>query len=226
MKIIAHIPAREGSKRLKTKNLLPMNGQPLISHVIEAGKGSRLITDLYVNTESDKIAKVGEEYGARIFRREDRLAQDEITQDTFNYDFIVKTNPDVLVLLNPVCPLIETSDIDEAIALFLKKKADCLVTTTDMQLFALSDNKPVNFDMNKILPKTQDISPVRFLNFAIGIWNARSFRKKFEADGYACVFGDVIYQTLPKDKGVKISDESDFRLAEMLMKGRNALRSS
>ncbi len=36
MKIIAHIPAREGSKRLPSKNLLPLAGKPLIAYAVEA----------------------------------------------------------------------------------------------------------------------------------------------------------------------------------------------
>lgn len=220
MKIIAHVPAREGSKRLKVKNLLPMNGKPLLSYVIEAGLGAKFIHEVYVNTESDRIAEVGQKYGAKFFHREDRLSQDDVTQDTFNYDFIKKMNPDVLVLLNPVCPLIESSDIDQALEIFLRERPDCLVTTTDIQVYGVHDGKPVNFDVNQILPRTQDISPVRILNFAIGIWDAKSFVRKFESDGHACLFGKVIYHTLPKEKGIKISDESDFRLAELMMKSR------
>lgn len=225
MKILAHIPAREGSKRLKAKNLLLMDGKPLIAHVIEAARASKYITELYVNTESETIAKVGREYGAEIYKREDRLAQDDITQDTFNYDFITKMNPDVLVLLNPVCPLIETSDIDEAIERFLKEKPDCLATTTDIQIYAIHENQPVNFDTNTILPRTQDLSPVRFLNFAIGVWDAHEFRTRFERDGHACIYGNVIYHTLPKDKALKISDEADFKLVELIMKGKKQFKS-
>jgi CMP-N,N'-diacetyllegionaminic acid synthase len=226
MKILAHIPAREGSKRLKVKNLLPMDGKPLIAHVIEAAKASRYITGLYVNTESETIAKVAREYGAEIYKREERLAQDDITQDTFNYDFIKNMNPDILVLLNPVCPLIETKDIDEAIEKFLSQKPDCLATTTDIQIYAIHENKPVNFDTNTVLPRTQDLEPVRFLNFAIGIWDAKEFRRKFEKDGHACIYGKTLYHTLPKDKALKISDEADFKLVELIMKGKKQIKSS
>lgn len=226
MKILAHIPAREGSKRLKVKNLLPMEGKPLIAHVIEAAKASRYITGLYVNTESETIAKVAREYGAEIYKREERLAQDDITQDTFNYDFIKKMNPDILVLLNPVCPLIETKDIDEAIEKFLNERPDCLATTTDIQIYAIHENRPVNFDTNTVLPRTQDLEPVRFLNFAIGIWDAKEFRRKFEKDGHACIYGNTLYHTLPKDKALKISDEADFKLVELIMKGKKQLKTS
>ena len=42
-KIIAIIPARKGSKRIKNKNLLKINGIPLISFSINYAKKSKLI---------------------------------------------------------------------------------------------------------------------------------------------------------------------------------------
>ena len=45
------IPARYGSKRVKQKNLRLINNKPLIHYVIDAAKGSELLTDVYVNNE-------------------------------------------------------------------------------------------------------------------------------------------------------------------------------
>ena len=42
-KIIAIIPARGNSKRLKNKNMLKLNGKPLIYHTIKAAIKSKLI---------------------------------------------------------------------------------------------------------------------------------------------------------------------------------------
>ena len=56
MKIIAMIPARLGSKRVPNKNLRHLNGKPLISYSIEAAKKSTLLTEIYVNSDSDEIS--------------------------------------------------------------------------------------------------------------------------------------------------------------------------
>lgn len=40
-KIMAIIPARGGSKRLPRKNILPLNGKPLIAWSIEAAQQSK-----------------------------------------------------------------------------------------------------------------------------------------------------------------------------------------
>ena len=43
MKIIAIIPARGNSKSLKNKNMLELNGKPLIYHTIYAAKKSKML---------------------------------------------------------------------------------------------------------------------------------------------------------------------------------------
>ncbi len=176
-----------------------------------------------MNTESPRIASIGESFGARTFLRSPELARDEVTQDTFNYDFICRMNPDVLVLVNPVCPLLTTEDIDRALSRFLATPgADSLVTTTTIQAHVLIGGTPANFSTNEILPRTQDIPPVTTLNWALGIWNAKSFRDHFEAKGYACIFGNILWEEIPKSRAVKINDEDDFRVAEALIKASEA----
>ena len=49
MKIVAMIPARLGSKRIKHKNLRLLDGKPLVSHVIEKCKEVDTFSAIYIN---------------------------------------------------------------------------------------------------------------------------------------------------------------------------------
>ena len=66
MKIIAHIPARHGSKRVKLKNLKKINDKPLIYYSIKNLKKSK-IKEFYINTDSKKIAKYAIKKNAKFF---------------------------------------------------------------------------------------------------------------------------------------------------------------
>jgi CMP-N-acetylneuraminic acid synthetase len=46
MKIIAMIPARMTSKRIKKKNIRLLNGKPMIQYVIETAIGSQCFDEL------------------------------------------------------------------------------------------------------------------------------------------------------------------------------------
>ena len=54
--IIAIIPARGGSKRIKHKNIREFVGKPLISYSITAAQHTAIFDDIIVSTDSDDIA--------------------------------------------------------------------------------------------------------------------------------------------------------------------------
>ena len=59
-KILAIIPARGGSKRLPRKNIIDLNGKPLIAWSIEAGLNSKYVDRVIVSTDDIEIAKISE----------------------------------------------------------------------------------------------------------------------------------------------------------------------
>jgi len=70
------IPARGSSKRLPRKNLLPLNGRPLIAYMIGAAKASAL-DRVVVSTEDEEIAAVAKREGGDVpFRRPAALSED------------------------------------------------------------------------------------------------------------------------------------------------------
>jgi len=218
MRIIAHIPARLGSQRVKEKNLKHLNGRPLISYAIEAAKNAKEIESFFVNTESTEIAEVAQKYGAKVYFRKPELASDLVTQDAINYDFAKTQSCDAFALLNPVNPLITSTDIDRAVQQFVDTTCDSLISVSQIKLHAFVDNKPINFDTTKNLPRTQDISPVTVCNWAFNIWNRAKFLDYYEKNGHGVFIGKVEYFELPTRKAVKISTEEDFSLAEALIK--------
>ena len=79
LKKIAIIPARGGSKRLPRKNILQVNGKPMLSHTIGTALGSNLFDDVVVSTEDNEIAGVAKAAGATVVKRPIELAQDNST---------------------------------------------------------------------------------------------------------------------------------------------------
>ncbi len=66
MEILAIVPARGGSKGLPNKNILPLNGHPLLAYSVVAGLKTPEITRVICSTDSDDIAKIALEYGAEF----------------------------------------------------------------------------------------------------------------------------------------------------------------
>jgi CMP-N,N'-diacetyllegionaminic acid synthase len=132
--VIGIIPARAGSKRLPDKNLLPLNGRPLLAYTCVAARESHVCTAVYVNTDSPAIAAVAEEYGVACpVLRPKRLATDDCpTRDAilFLLDFLARRSEryDTLLVLQPTSPLRTGDDIRAAWDLF-EEHAPCQVVS-------------------------------------------------------------------------------------------------
>ena len=70
-KVIAIIPARAGSKRLKGKNMHPLKGKPLIEYTIDAALKSRYLSknNLYVTTNYQEVKDLCKSKRVNIFAK-------------------------------------------------------------------------------------------------------------------------------------------------------------
>lgn len=76
-KFVALIPARAGSKRVKSKNILELGGHPIIAYTIAAAKSSGVFDSIIVSTDSAEIAQIASYYGAEVpFLRPSEFAGD------------------------------------------------------------------------------------------------------------------------------------------------------
>ena len=126
-KVLAIIPARSGSKGIKDKNIINLNGKPLIAYSIEAGLKSKYIDKVVVTTDGEEIAKVARAYGAEVpFMRPDYLASD--TAKTI--DAVMHCIEEMKRLGEP---LRQSWHIDEAIELILEKDEEALVSVSKVK---------------------------------------------------------------------------------------------
>ena len=120
MNILAIIPARGGSKGVKNKNIIDLNGEPLIHYTIKEAQKVKELTRIVVSTESNLIKSVCDKLGDFIpFLRPEELAQDasrtidvvEHLIGTLKNDY--NENYDYICLLQPTSPLRIANDIKE-----------------------------------------------------------------------------------------------------------------
>ena len=130
MTLIAVIPARSGSKRIKNKNLKHFKGKPLIQWTIEAALNSKYIDKVIVSTDSREIADVSKRLGATIpYLRPKNFALDNSPTIDLVLDFLEKDNSITqFLLLQPTSPLRTSDDINHVIELKRKKNANSVVS--------------------------------------------------------------------------------------------------
>lgn len=74
-RLVAFVPARSGSKRVRHKNIALLNGHPLMAYSIAAARSSGVCDAVVVSTDSELYAEVARHYGAETpFLRPAQLA--------------------------------------------------------------------------------------------------------------------------------------------------------
>ena len=127
MKLNILICARGGSKGIKNKNIKSFAGKPLIYWTISLAKKIKDINNIYVSTDSKKIANIAKKYGAIVpFLRPKHLAKDttpewNVWRHTLNFMLKKKIKTDGLIILPVTSPLRNLSDINKCITAFKKK---------------------------------------------------------------------------------------------------------
>jgi CMP-N-acetylneuraminic acid synthetase len=116
------IPARGGSKRIPRKNILPLNGRPLISYTIRAAIDSNVFSDIIVSTEDAEIKQIALSEGALVDDRPEHMAGDTVTKVQVVKEFLQRKNGlenyDTVTALLPTCPFREAKHLKEAYELF------------------------------------------------------------------------------------------------------------
>mgnify|MGYP001585776360 CR=1 FL=1 len=136
-KLLAIIPARQGSKRLPNKNIIKLAGRPLLYYVITALKKSRIPTKILVSSDSDEILKVAKKYGVSISKRPKYLATDKaLSTDVVRYEIKKLKNEhfDYVMLCQPTSPLLSPRTIRLAFKKMIAKRYDCLFSITKVKM--------------------------------------------------------------------------------------------
>ena len=135
-KIIAIIPARGGSKRLKRKNIFPIWGKAMIHWAIKACKESKYVSDVWVSTEDEHVKSTALVNGAKVHDRDPKLADDyvykqEAIRAATTHISKKGRRPDVVISLQANSPEITADILDKAIEKFFKYNRNELISTNE-----------------------------------------------------------------------------------------------
>jgi len=123
--VVAVIPARGSSERLKRKNIYPIWGKPMIYWAIQAARKSKYVHDVFVSTEDEEIREVSEKCGAIVIDRPHKLSEGNVyKQDVICHATRVITErhrqPTLVVSLQANSPQVEAKHIDQGIKHLVK----------------------------------------------------------------------------------------------------------
>lgn len=114
-RVLAVIPARYGSKRFEGKPLALLKGRPIVVRVVEQARKCKLVQDVVVATDDERIISEVEKAGFRavMTSREHLSGTDRIAE------VAEKSSADIIVNIQGDEPLINPADVDNAVKALL-----------------------------------------------------------------------------------------------------------
>jgi len=227
-KILAIIPARSGSKKIKNKNIIKIKKKPLIYYTIKEAIKSKYIDEICLSTDSVKIQNISKTYGLnsfflrpKILSTDNALTKDVVLHGLKKSEIFFKKKFDYIVLLQPTCPLRKNYHIDDAIIKIVENNQNSLISVCDVEGYHPNRMKIIkkNLLYNYIQNKAEDMTPrqklpkVYIRNGAIYISKVNYLKKnKVLTDTKSVAY--LMKQT----DSINIDGPIDLQLAKTLIK--------
>lgn len=229
-KAIAIITARGGSKRIPKKNIKEFCGKPIIAYSIRAALDSGIFDEVMVSTDSEEIAEIAREYGAKVpFMRSAKTSDDfATTADVLmevleRYQEIGRTF-DVMSCIYPTAPFVTPQKLQSAYDTLTKEQA---VMAMPVVAFSYPPQRSYVLNGNMLEMKWKENYNKRSQDLEKMYHDAGQFYM-YQVEAFIRLKGQMTESIVPvivDEMDVQdIDNESDWKLAELkyqMIKMRN-----
>ena len=181
-KIVALLPMKANSERVKGKNFREFNGKPLFRWILDALLEIEEIDQVIINTDARQIlAENGLSDSERVMIRDRKpeICGDLVSMNLVLEDDVQNVDADIYLMTHTTNPLMTVDTIRSALQAFqaaqAEGKADSLFTVDKIQTrFYRADCSAVNHDPDNLI-RTQDLEPWFEENSNLYIFTRDSF---------------------------------------------------
>lgn len=220
-KVIVFLPCRQGSQRVKSKNIKTFAG---VKGGLTYLKLSQLlnveaIEQIIVSTNDEEVKRIAESFENSKIVIDDRPK--DLASSITSTDDLIKYVPSIIksgtVLWTHVTSPFITSDLYEDIIqeyfVALEKGYDSLMTVSLIHGFLWDENKAINYDRSlEKWPRTQTIKPLYEINSGVFINSIENYTRLSDRIGER-----PFLRVLDKITGFDIDWEEDFLMGECIM---------
>ena len=150
--ISAIIPVREGSTRLKHKNILPFGECNLLIHKIRQLKKVVGIDEIIVSSDSELMLEMARSEGVATHRRAREFADERTKSFSELIEHLASEvgNKEHILYVPCVCPLCDEKDLENAIEVYRHKVIECgefdsVISVREFKEYLWDSVKPINY---------------------------------------------------------------------------------
>ena len=219
MKLVALLPMKAHSQRVRGKNFRPFAGRPLFRWILDTLLSIEEIDKIIINTDARQILFAnGLEESSRILirARKPELCGDEVSMNRIIEDDIDAVPADTYLMTHTTNPLLSALTIKEAVDAYeAAPDKDSLFTVNRYQTrFYRADGTAVNHDPSNLV-QTQDLETWYEENSCLYLFGKESFEKTNARIGTS----PLLFET-PLIESADIDDETGWHQAEIIALSR------
>ena len=220
MKIVALLPLKANSERVKGKNFRDFCGKPLFRWMLDTLCKVDAIDTVVINTDAREIlAENGLVNQEKVLIRDrpEKICGDFLSMNLIIADDIANVDADIYLMTHTTNPLVSVDSINAALEKFIPRlddrTADSLFTVNKIQTrFYDANAKAINHDPDRLL-RTQDLEPWYEENSNLYLFTKVSFNQTQARIGKM----PIMLET-PPFESIDIDTPDDWALAEVTVK--------
>ena len=216
MKIVAIVPIKKKSVRVKNKNFRLINKKPLYQYTLEKLKYCKF-DDVYVDSDSDKVRTYCKKNKINFIERLPKLAGKNANGNDLLLHHSKDIKSEIYFQIFVTSPLLKVSTINNCINTLKKNtnKYDSILTIQKIYSWFWFNKKPVNYNP-KVLPRSQDAKPIILETTGLYGIIKKSLIKYKSRIGKKPFFYEV-----SDNENIDLDNEKDFRFLEFVLNNRN-----
>jgi CMP-N-acetylneuraminic acid synthetase len=220
-RVVAIVPMRHSSERVKGKNYRVLGDAPLFHHIVRTLLATPSITEVVIDTDSPTVR---EDTAiafptVRVLERPEHLRDGAIAMNDVLLNTVNAVDADVILQTHSTNPFLSSDTVQKALDLFLSPNNDydSVFGVTRLQARLWDKNThAVNHDP-AVLLRTQDLDPIYLENSCFYIFTPDVLREHNNRIGVRPAMVET-----PAGEAIDIDEESDWDLAEAVWNMRAA----
>jgi regulator of RNase E activity RraA/CMP-N-acetylneuraminic acid synthetase len=221
MRVVAFVPAKGESKRIRNKNTAILDGEHLFKRKLRQLLECPEIDTVYLDTESEVLVELVSDLPVKILRRDPVLASNLTDGHELFANECAQVNADMYIQCLCTSPFITSETVGRAIKqLKAKKSADSLVAVQKRKQYTWSRKKP-SYGEGRI-PNSVDL-PDTIIE-SMGLYMVKRSKGKGKPKRR---FGDKVhFFELTDEEALDVNWPDDLALAERICAGYRAVHNA
>lgn len=218
MKVVAFLPVKGTSERIKNKNTSLLNGKPLFLHTLEKLVKCSFIDEVYLDTEMDSIYDMGKYTGCTYLKRDPALASNKTDGHSLFYNEAKKVDADIYIQVLGTSPFIKPSTIEKGVNILKEHgdEYDSVILVHREKQYTWNETGP-NYDREHI-PNSKDLPDTVIETMGLYITNRDVALNKQRRYGLRPYLLDA-----EPIEATDVNYPLDFEYAEVISKGLKSI---